>query len=200
MNEINAEHLLSTRAQLRALQDDSAPNITPLVISLMAVAAALRRHPIMNATLDLDAETITVHEHVNLGVAVATDYGLMVPVIADADRLDVFAMAGELARLTTAARDKTVRGEDLQGGTYTVTNFGSQGTYVANPIIRPGETGITGLGSIAPRPIVIDGAVVAKPTLPIVVCGDHRLVDGDVMSAFHNDICASLQAPVGLLL
>ncbi len=200
MNEINAEHLLSTRAQLRALRDGDAPSITPLVICLMAVARALRRHPVMNATLDLDAETITVHDRVNLGVAVATDYGLMVPVIADADRLDVFAMASELGRLTTATRAKKIAGADLSGGTYTVTNFGSQGTYVANPIIRPGEAGITGLGAIAERPIVIDGAVVAKPTLPVVVCGDHRLVDGDVMSAFHNDICASLQAPVGLLL
>lgn len=200
MNEINAENLMSTRAQLRELQDPTAPKITPLVIALMAVARALRRVPVMNASLDLEAETITVHDQVNLGVAVATDYGLMVPVVANADQLDVFAMAAELDRLTTATRSRSVDSADLKGGTYTVTNFGSQGTSVANPIIRPGETGITGLGSIAPRPIVIDGEVVARPTLSVVVCGDHRLVDGDVMSAFHNDLCASLQAPLGLLL
>lgn len=200
MNEINAEHLLAMRAQLRQHQEPDGPNITPLVIALMAVARALRRHPVMNATLDLEAETVTVHERVNLGVAVATDHGLMVPVIGDADQLPVTALAAELERLTVAARAASITPADLAGGTYTVTNFGSQGTYTANPIIRPGETGITGLGSIAPRPIVVDGEVVARPTLPVVVCGDHRLVDGDVLSSFHNDICSSLLAPIGLLL
>ncbi len=199
-NEINAEHLLSTRAQLKAFQRPDEANITPLVLALMAVARALRAHPVMNAGLDLDAETITVHERVNIGVAVATDYGLVVPIIADADGLGVAAMAEELRRLTTAARNRTMGPEDVRGGTYTVTNFGSHGTYLANPIIRPGETGICGLGSIAERPIVIDGTVVARPTLPVVACGDHRLVDGDVLSSFHSHVCRSLEAPLGLLL
>ena len=197
MNEIDATNLVSARAQLREKQN----NVTPLVLVLLAVARALRRLPVMNATLDLDAETITIHDAVNIGVAVATDYGLMVPVVANADRLDVFAMADELERLSAAARSRTTAADDLAAGTYTVTNFGVGGnSYFASPIIRPGESGITGLGSIAPRSIVIDGEVVARPTLPVVVCGDHRLVDGDVMSAFHNDICQSLLSPIGLLL
>lgn len=199
-NEINAEHLLSTRAQLRALQQPGAANITPLVLALMAVARALRTHPVMNASLDLEAETITVHERVNIGVAVSTDYGLVVPVIADADGLSVTDMAAELRRLTTEARDRAIAPGDLRGGTFTVTNFGSHGTHLASPIIRPGEAGICGLGSIAERPIVVDGNVVARPTLQVVVCGDHRLVDGDVLSSFHGHVCRSLEAPLGLLL
>ncbi|MEL7155396.1 MAG: dihydrolipoamide acetyltransferase family protein [Actinomycetota bacterium] len=200
MNEVDAGPLLALRAELRRHQGPEAPNITPLVIVLMAVARALRLHPVMNATLDLEAETITVHQRINLGVAVATERGLLVPVIADADQRSVSAMAAELQRLTLAARSASTTAADLQGGTYTVSNFGAQGTYTANPLIRPGETGITGLGVIAERPMVVDGAVVARPTMPVVVAGDHRLVDGDVLSSFHNDICSSLAAPIGLLL
>ena len=154
----------------------------------------------MNATLDLEAETITVPDRVNIGVAVATADGLYVPVVADADRLGTVALAAELHRLSTLARTGRVPGSELAGGTHTVTNYGSHGGHLAAPIIRPGESGITGIGGIEPRPIVVDGEVVARPTLPVVVCGDHRLVDGDVLSAFHNDICASLRHPVRLLL
>ncbi len=215
-NEIDATALLDARRQLRALQEPGSANITPLVIALVAVASALRRFPMMNATLDLDAETITVHERVNVGIAVATPHGLLVPVIADADQLGIQAMADEVDRLSVAARNRSIGNDDLAGGTHTVTNYGSAGTHLAAPIIRPGEAAITGLGSIALRPIVIDGdtadggpadgvgaagpIVAARPTLPLVVCGDHRLIDGDLMSAFQNHIADSLRAPIGLLL
>ena len=203
-NEIDATALLDTRRQLRELQPPGSSNITPLVVALVAVARALRRYPMMNASLDLAEETITVHERVNIGIAVATPQGLIVPIIADADHLGIQAMADEVARLSGAARDRSVSNIDLAGGTHTVTNYGSAGTHLAAPIIRPGEAAITGLGSIELRPIVVDDgsgpSVAARPTLPIVVCGDHRLVDGDLMSAFQNDIARSLLSPVGLLL
>jgi len=203
-NEIDATALLAAREQLRELQSAGAANITPLVVVLVAVARALRRYPIMNAGLDLDAETITVFERINIGLAVATDHGLIVPIIGDADRLGVQAMADEVERLSSAARNRSVSSDDLTGGTHTVTNYGSAGTHLAAPIIRPGEAAITGLGSIELRPTVVDGEsgpeVVARPTLPLVVCGDHRLVDGDIMSAFQNHIAHTLRAPIGLLL
>ncbi|MEM7273096.1 MAG: dihydrolipoamide acetyltransferase family protein [Actinomycetota bacterium] len=200
MSEIDVEHLLSTRAQLKALRSADQPNITPLVLVLAAIARALGRHRLLNASLDLDAETITVHDRINFGVAVATDHGLLVPVITDADRRDVFDLAAELARLTAAARDRTIAPEELRGGTHTITNFGAHGTEVATPIIRPGEAAITGLGAIATRPFVVDGRVEARPTMSVVVSADHRLVDGDGLSAFHNEVCGWLQSPVGLLL
>ncbi len=198
--EVDATALLSTRSQLRSLARAEGLPITPLALVLVAVARALRRFPMVNATLDLDAETIAVHPDVNIGIAVATEVGLYVPVIHDADRLDVFAMAAEVARLSAAARGGTVTSADLAGGTHTVTNYGSAGGHLAAPIIRPGEAAITGLGAIDDRPIVVDGDVVARPTLPVVVCADHRLIDGDVMSAFHHDICRSVAEPIGLLL
>ncbi len=198
--EIDATALLDARRQLRELQGDDGPPITPLALVAMAVARALRRYPMMNAHLDLEAETITVPDRVGIGIAVATDQGLIVPVVADADRLGVAALATEIHRLSTAARDRTIRPEELGGGTHTITNYGSAGGHLAAPIIRPGESAITGLGGIAERPIVVDGEVVARPTLPVVVSSDHRLIDGDVMSAYHGEVCRLLAAPVGLLL
>jgi pyruvate dehydrogenase E2 component (dihydrolipoamide acetyltransferase) len=203
--EIDASPLLEARRQLRDANngdhgDPGAAPITPLALVVMAVARALGRYPMMNGSLDLEAETITVPDRVNIGIAVATEHGLLVPVIADADRLGLGAIATEIHRLSTSARDRTIRPEDLSGGTHTITNYGSAGGHLAAPIIRPGEAAITGLGSIEDRPIVIDGEVVARPTLPVVVCSDHRLIDGDVMSAFHLDVCRTLSAPIGLLL
>ena len=125
---------------------------------------------------------------------------MLVPVIADADRRTLTGVASEIQRLSIAARDRTIGPEDLAGGTHTITNYGSAGGHLAAPIIRPGEAAITGLGGIEERPIVIDGEVMARPTLPVVVCSDHRLIDGDVMSAFHGEICRTLSAPIGLLL
>ncbi len=204
--EIDATPLLDARRQLveaRAQRDgddgDGAP-ITPLAIVVLAVARALRRYPMMNAAIDLEAETITVPDHISIGIAVATEHGLVVPVVADADRRSLASVAAEIRRLSTAARNRTIGPADLAGGTHTITNYGSAGGHLAAPIIRPGEAAITGLGGIEERPIVIDGEVVARPTLPVVVCSDHRLIDGDVMSAFHADVCQTLSAPIGLLL
>ncbi len=199
-NEIDATPLMEARKQLRDLVGTDGPPVTPLTLVTMAVARAIRRFPVVNAALDLEADTITAREQVNVGIAVATDHGLMVPVVANADQLRVTALAAEIARLSAAARDRSIRPEEMGGGTHTITNYGVAGTHLATPIIRPGETAITGLGAIAERPIVDDGQVVARATLPVVVCADHRLVDGDVMSAFLIDICETLANPIGLLL
>ncbi len=204
--EIDATPLLDARRQLvdattnRPDRDGAHGPITPLALVVLAVARALRRYPMMNATIDLEAETITVPDRVNIGIAVATEHGLVVPVVADADRRSLTSVAAEISRLSTAARSRSIAPGELAGGTHTITNYGSAGGHLAAPIIRPGEAAITGLGGIEERPIVIDGEVVARPTLPVVVCSDHRLIDGDVMSAFHADVCQTLSAPIGLLL
>ena len=202
MNEVDATALLAARAALKDAAG-GAP-VTPLSLMLMAVARALRTYPLMNATLDLDGETITVHEQVNIGVAVASERGLMVPVIHDADTLGVAGMAAEVARLSTEARSGSVAPADLADGTFTVTNYGSHGGYWAAPIIRPGEAGIVGFGGIASRPAVVETAngstVEPRPMLPVVISADHRLVDGDLLSVFHALVMDLVAEPVTMLL
>ena len=200
MSEIDATALLEARQGIKTALGDAGANVKPLTLLMMAVARALKAYPLMNATLDLDAETITVHPDINIGVAVASDNGLIVAVVKNADRLNVQQMADEIARLSTAARSRRISNEDLSGGTFTVTNYGSHGGHYAFPIIRPGETGIVGFGAIEPRPWVVDDAVVPRPVLPIVLTADHRLIDGDLASAFRDHVGASLANPISLVL
>lgn len=200
MNEIDATELLVSRAQLREAAGPNDPRITPLALFVMATARALRRYPLMNATLDLEAETITVHEDVHISIAVASEAGLLVPVIHHADRLGIRGLAAEITRLSVGARDGSLGAEDLADSTFTVSNYGTQGGYFAAPIIRPGESGIVGFGSIDRRPMVVGDDVKARPVLPVVISGDHRLVDGDLLNAFLGDIMDSLRQPVTLLL
>ncbi len=197
-DEIDASELLATRMELRRLHPQ-ATELTPLAFFVMAVANALIRHPQANASIDTEAETITVHDEVNIGIAVATEAGLVVPVVRNADRLDLFATAREVRRLVTAARDRTITAAELSGGTATVTNYGSLGGRFSTPIIRAPEALIVGFGAIRPRPFVVRGEVVARPTLPIVTGGDHRLIDGDLLTAVQEYVADQLTHPALLL-
>ncbi len=199
MDEIDATNLLAGRARIKELVGPPADRLTPLPFLVTAVARALRRYPVMNASIDLDAETITVHDEINIGIAVATDQGLIVPVIEAADRRDLLDLADEIARLSAAARDHTVGSADLRGGTCTISNYGSLGGRFATPIIRAPEACIVGFGAIRQRPMVVNGDVVARPTLPIATGADHRLVDGDVLTAFQEHVVALLTDPVALM-
>lgn len=203
-DEFDASALLSGRRRIRDLHPERAARLTPLAFFVMAVADGLRRYPMINASIDpapadAGAGHIDVHEAVHIGIAVATDAGLVVPVIRHADRRSLFDLADEIHRLTTAARERTISTADMQGGTCTITNYGSLGGRFATPMIRPPEAAIVGFGSIRERPIVVDGSVAARPTLPISVAVDHRLIDGDLMTAFQEHIIGLLSDPVALL-
>lgn len=200
-DELDATALLAGRRRIKELHPGPAAALTPLAFFVMAVADGLRRFPLVNASITMDGEGghIDVHEEVNIGIAVATDAGLVVPVIRDADRRSLFDLADEIRRLTRAARDRSIRADELRGGTCTITNFGSLGGRFATPMIRPPEAAIVGFGSIRERPIVVDGSVTARMTLPISVAVDHRLIDGDLMTAFQEHLIGLLADPVALL-
>jgi pyruvate dehydrogenase E2 component (dihydrolipoamide acetyltransferase) len=154
-----------------------------------------------NAGVEPGGEAVTVHEACSIGVAVATDHGLVVPVIEHADQRGVLDLATEIERLAETARHGRLTPEDLRGGTSTVTNYGSLGdAHYATPLIRPGEATIIGFGSIGLRPWVVGDEIVARPVLPIVVSADHRIIDGDVLNAFANQIKGDLTDPVRMLL
>ena len=157
----------------------------------------------MNASVTVaDGDTpgsITVHDSVNIGIAVAGPNGLVVPVIPDADRRGLLELAEIIAGLAGAARSGAVTTDQLRGGTFTISNYGSLGGRYATPIIRAPEVGIVGFGSIRDRPFVVDGDVRARPTLPIAIAADHRLIDGDLMTAFQEHVIATLTNPAALL-
>ncbi|MCP3910878.1 MAG: 2-oxo acid dehydrogenase subunit E2 [Actinomycetia bacterium] len=199
-DELDATELVATRQRLKTAAGPDAPNITLMALFVIAAARALCAHPLMNASIDTEAGTIAVHEDVHIGIAVATPDGLVVPVITHADRRGVVGMAAEIGRLSTSARDRSITSAELRGGTFTVTNYGSMGGRFAAPIIRPPEAGIVGFGAIKQQPMVVDGEVLARPTLPIVVGADHRLIDGDVSTSFQEHVVASLSDPTLLLL
>ncbi len=198
MDEIDATNLLAGRSKIKELLGPVGDGLTPMAFLVTAVARALRRYPVMNASIDTDAQTITIHEQVNIGIAVATDDGLLVPVIRDADQRDLVDLASEIARLSSAARGKSIDVSELRGGTCTISNYGSLGGRLATPIIRAPEVAIVGFGAIRARPFVVDGAVAARPTLPIATGADHRLIDGDVLTAFQEHIAGLLTHPVSL--
>ncbi len=198
-DEADATELLEARRRMRERDPDGAVALTPLAFFVLAVANGLRRYPLLNASIDPDAGTITVHQQINIGIAVASAEGLSVPVIRDADQRSLFNLAGEISRLSEAVRNRTITAAELQGGTATITNYGSLGGRFATPIIKAPEVLIVGFGSIKPRPFVVDGGIVARPTLPISIAVDHRLIDGDVMTSFQEYVIEQLSDPVSLL-
>ena len=199
MEETDATELLAARDRLRSTMTDG-PKLTALAFAVKAAALALHRFPSMNASIDMTVGTMTLHQQVNIGLAVATDDGLVVPVLVDADHRSLRSIAAEIERLTTSARQRTLKPTELRGGTFTITNYGSFGGTWGSPIIRPPEAGILGLGAIKPRPLVVDGQVIARSTLPLVVSADHRLVDGDVLGSFLMFVAGLLSDPVRMLL
>jgi pyruvate dehydrogenase E2 component (dihydrolipoamide acetyltransferase) len=197
---IDAAPLLELRQRLRTTMSGRYADVTPLTFFVAAVARALALHPQANASLNMADETITYHGQVNVGVAVAAEQGLVVPVLQAADRLDFETLGVTLAQLVRGAREGVLPREHFLGGTVTVTNFGSLGGEQATPLIRPPESMIVGFGSIAERPFVVDGAIAARSTMHTVVGADHRLLDGDVTTAVLSTIGSLLADPLQLVL
>ncbi len=194
MDELDATHLLDLRDRMAA----QGRTVGPLAVAIAAVARALVRYPMVNG--HIDGDEIVIPDEIHIGVAVATDAGLVVPVLRHADRLDVFAVAAAVGDLAERARSRSLTLDDLSGATFTVTNYGSLGGRFATPIVPPGQAGILGLGRIAARAMVADGEVVARPALPMVVGADHRLLDGDLVEAFRRAVADDLAEPLRLLI
>lgn len=197
--EVDATNLLAARAALKPSFEANGMRLSVLPLLLKAVMRALAIQPSMNATFDASTETLTKHAAVHLGMATATDDGLIVPVIRDADLLDLAELTSEVERLAERARTRTATPGELTGGSFTVTNFGSFGTWMGNPVIRPPEVGIAGFGRIADRVIAVDGEAVVRPVLPMVVATDHRINDGAHLAAFVNAVADAVAQPLLLL-
>lgn len=197
---IDAEPLLEIRGRLKATDTPVYKTLTPLGFFVAAVVQALQAFPQANASLDMDAGTVTTHAEINIGVAVAAPQGLVVPVLRNAGSMSFPALCESLRNLVVNAREGALTSADFQSGTATITNFGSLGGEQATPLIRPPESVILGFGSIDTRPFVIDDELVARKTMHLVIGADHRLLDGDVTTALLNHIASSLTDPLGLVL
>lgn len=197
--QIDATALLDVHRRLRVEFEKDGLRLSVLPLLMLATIRALRRNRTLNATFDPAAETVTRHGSVNLGMATAADDGLIVPVLhhADAMTLRELATAVDLAAERARARESTP--QELTGGTFTVTNFGSFGAWLGTPIIRPPEVGIAGFGKISDQVVAVDGRPEVRPVLPIVVAADHRINDGADLGAFAGDLAAALVAPALLL-
>jgi 2-oxoisovalerate dehydrogenase E2 component (dihydrolipoyl transacylase) len=200
--EADCSALLETRDQLRAFTQElgSSEPITPFALILRLVVAALGNSPILNASFDAEAGVIQVHGAVHLGVALSTDAGLLVPVVRDADQRSTAELAREVARLAEAGRAGALTPGELTGSTFTVSNFGSFGLDDGYPVINHPDAAILGVGAIRPRAVVVDGAVVPRPTVRLTCCFDHRVCDGADAGHFLSDLRGLVESPMRLLL
>jgi pyruvate dehydrogenase E2 component (dihydrolipoamide acetyltransferase) len=167
-------------------------SLSPLALISRVVVDVLGRHPALNASIDGEAGTVTYHDYVNLGVAVDTDRGLLVPNIKDAQGLDVGGMARAIGDLATRTRERRVTPDDISGGTFTITNTGSRGTLFDTPILNPPEAAILATCAIERRPVVIEDEVGESVAIRwmtyLCLTYDHRLVDGADAARFLSEV------------
>jgi pyruvate dehydrogenase E2 component (dihydrolipoamide acetyltransferase) len=181
--------------QLRADRSLSEHRIGPLVLVAKAVCLALGRNPSLNATWDETAGEIIENHYVDLGIAAATQRGLIVPIIRDAERLSLTGMADALQQLTQTARSGKTSPAELSGGTFSITNIGVFGIDAGTPILPPGQSGILAVGAVRRQPWEYKGEIALRQMMTLSVSFDHRLVDGAEGSRFLKDVADLLEQP-----
>ncbi|MGB9689488.1 dihydrolipoamide acetyltransferase family protein [Thermogutta sp.] len=174
--------------------------LTMMPFVMRAVAIALRHHPLLNASIDEQNEQVIYKEYVNLGIAVDTPRGLVVPVVRNADKLSIPELARALATVAQKARNVDFTVDDLRGGTFTISNLGAVGGTYSTPIINYPEVAILLVGRSRWMPVVRDGQIVPRYMMPLSLSYDHRLVDGATAARFLNEVIDWLQSPGKLLL
>ncbi|HTT50306.1 MAG TPA: dihydrolipoamide acetyltransferase family protein [Streptosporangiaceae bacterium] len=186
-------------ARLRELPELAGVRVSPLLMVARALLIAVQRHPMINSTWDEAAQEIVVKHYVNLGIAAATERGLIVPNIKDAGALSLPGLASALADLADTARAGKSSPADLTGGTITITNVGVFGVDAGTPILTPPEAAILAFGQVRHAPWVVDGELAVGQVTTLSLSFDHRIVDGDLGSAVLRDVGAMLHDPTRML-
>ena len=199
VEEVDATELVRLRKEYSQLTSSSVP-ITYLPFIIKASVAGLRKFPIVNSTLEEETEEIVLHDSYNIGIATATDEGLLVPVVQRADQLTIPELAAELRRLADLAREGALKVDELKGSTFTITSLGTLGGLMATPIINYPEVAILAVHKIMERPVVKDGQVVVRQMVNLSLSCDHRIVDGAVAAAFIQHIKRLIETPALLFL
>ncbi len=200
MDEADVTDLWELRAKEKGVAEQKGVHLTFMPFIMKAVISALKDYPLLNASLDeTTGEVVKKHYH-NIGVAVATDDGLLVPTIKDADDKSILELARDINTLAEKARDRELSLEEMKGGTFTITNWGSIGGSYGTPILNYPEVGILGTGVIEEKPVVVDGEVTVRKVLPLSLTFDHRVVDGAYAAQFLNELVTHLEDPDLLLI
>lgn len=201
VDEADVSELVAMRARLKPLAEKRGVKLSYLPFIVKAVVAGLKQFPMINASLD-EAKNETVRKrYYNIGLAVATEAGLVVPVVKGADEKSLLEIAADLANLAAKAREGKLGSGDVKGGTFSITNIGSLGGLFSFPIINVPEAAILGVHSIKKRPVVMpDDAIAAREMLYLSLSFDHRLIDGAEAASFTRFVIDLLETPEGLML
>jgi 2-oxoglutarate dehydrogenase dihydrolipoamide succinyltransferase (E2 component) len=192
--EVDLHRVVAARRELREGMARRGVPLTYLAFVASATVAELDRHPILNASID--GEEIVYHDEVNLGIAVALETGLIVPVIRGAQRLSLEGLASEISRLAERARSGSLEPDDVAGGTFTITNPGQFGAVLATPIINQPQVAILDLEAVVKRPVVVDDeaeSIAVRPMTHLCMSWDHRALDGAVAARFLGDVKGRLE-------
>jgi pyruvate dehydrogenase E2 component (dihydrolipoamide acetyltransferase) len=200
VEECDATALKTLRARLKDAAEAQGAKLSFLPFVVKAVVGALKKHPTLNTTLDEARGEIVYRKYFHIGIATATDAGLVVPVVKDADKKSILAIAREIDHLAQMVRTGKARAEDLTGSTFTITSLGAKGGLLATPIINYPEVAILGVHQMKTKPVVRDGQIVIGDVMLVSLSFDHRIVDGHVGAAFALDVIAYLEKPEMLLL
>jgi pyruvate dehydrogenase E2 component (dihydrolipoamide acetyltransferase) len=199
-DEVEVAKLVKLRRALKPLAEQQGIRLTYLPFIIKAVTQALHEFPIFNASLDMAGQEVLLRRYYHLGVATAIPEGLVVPVVRHADQLSLRQLSQELTRLADLARERRLTSSELSGSTFTLTNYGSYGSRQGTPIINPPEVAILGMGRIEETPVAIKGKLKIRPTLPLALSFDHRLIDGAAAAQFLGRIKQLLTNPKQLIL
>lgn len=195
MDEVDVTKLVELRTKAKPLAEKKGVKLTYLPFIVKALVAALREYPTLNASLDEEKQEIVYKKYYNIGIATDTPAGLIVPVVADADRKSIWMIADEIRDLAVRGREGKLAPHEMRGSTMTITNIGSAGGMFFTPVINYPEVAILGTGRIAEKPVVRDGEIVAAPVLALSLSFDHRLIDGATAQQFLNYIKQLLGDP-----
>jgi pyruvate dehydrogenase E2 component (dihydrolipoamide acetyltransferase) len=195
MNEADITDLEKVRLKEKKVAEERGYKLTYLPFIMKAVLAGLKTHPYLNSMLDEEAEEIILKKYYNIGIAVDTADGLMVFVIRNADQKSILDLAQEISVLIEKAEKRTIDLSELKGGGFTITNYGVIGGTYGTPIINYPEVAILGMGKVTDKPVIKEGAIVARKILPLSLAFDHRVIDGAEAARFMNDVIRHLEDP-----
>jgi pyruvate dehydrogenase E2 component (dihydrolipoamide acetyltransferase) len=200
MEEVDVTDLVKFRKDTKETSNEQGVKLTFMPFIIKALILTLKEYPEFNSSYDEEKEEIVLKKYYNIGIATDTPGGLMVPVIKDADKKGMFEIARESVRLAEGARNKTLELNDLQNGTFSITNYGSLGAGSGIPIIKHPEVAILGVGKIVKKPVVVDEEIVIRDMIPITLCIDHRVIDGGDGARFIKKFKEYLSDPMLLVL